>query len=68
MQSDPFVQKAHDIRTPLTSVKGCVDTVLRGKEMPPETQREFLEMASKEIDRLSERIEDFIAYAKTLQS
>ena len=43
---------SHDLRTPMTSIQGFIDAILDGT-IPPEKQKYYLSIVSKEIKRLS---------------
>ena len=55
---------SHDLRSPLTSVRGHLETVLlKGSRMTPEKQREYLETALKNVagfQRLVEELFDLV--------
>jgi PAS domain S-box-containing protein len=59
---DEFVGTvSHELRTPLTAIKGFIELVLDGDAGPvPETQREFLEVAARNADRLGSLINDIL--------
>jgi signal transduction histidine kinase len=57
---------AHDIRTPLTSVKMNVQ-ILRGKVTLPAEDMEHFAIALEELDRLSASISQLLEYAKPIQ-
>ena len=57
----------HDLRTPLTSIKASVTTLLEDKKenlLDDEGQKEFLEIINEETDRLNEFIEGMVGIAK----
>lgn len=57
----------HDLRTPLTSIKASVTTLLddnREKILDEAERREFLEIINEENDRLNEFIEGMVGIAK----
>ena len=48
---------SHDLRTPLASLRGYVETVLmKGEALPAATRREYLEIACQHARRLERRI------------
>jgi K+-sensing histidine kinase KdpD len=60
---------SHDLRTPLTSMKAAVTTLLDGIREPgsgldEEGRREMLEVVDAEIDRMNRLIEELIQMAK----
>ena len=57
----------HDLRTPLTSIKASVTTLLEDKKenlLDDAGQKEFLEIINEETDRLNEFIEGIVGIAK----
>lgn len=57
----------HDLRTPLTSIKASVTTLIEDRQeklLDGESQQEFLEIIDEETDRLNEFIEGMVGIAK----
>ncbi|MBX7175111.1 MAG: DUF4118 domain-containing protein, partial [Pyrinomonadaceae bacterium] len=57
----------HDLRTPLTSIKASVTTLLGESEsvnLDSESKQEFLEIINEETDRLNSFIESMVGLAK----
>ncbi len=56
---------SHDLRTPLASMHGYVETLLiKNDELSPEQRREYLEIARKHTQRLGELIGDLFELSK----
>jgi len=55
---------AHDLRTPLTSIKAYSDLLLRFPDEDPGTQKEFLQIILKESDRMAALINDYLDLKK----
>ncbi|MFH1454120.1 MAG: ATP-binding protein [Armatimonadota bacterium] len=51
---------SHELRTPVTCIKGYVETLLDGHFSDPETFKRFLEIIREEADRLSRLINDLL--------
>lgn len=49
---------AHELRTPIFTVQGYIDTLLNGAMDDPEVHKKFLANASKGIDRLVRLVDD----------
>ncbi len=49
---------AHELRTPVSSIKGYLETLIDNRDINTERQEYFLKKASLQIDRLSELIRD----------
>ncbi|MDR2087638.1 MAG: HAMP domain-containing histidine kinase, partial [Dysgonamonadaceae bacterium] len=56
---------AHELRTPVTSVRGYLETLIERENIPPEKKKEYIERAYKQIIRLSQIIQDVILLTKT---
>ena len=50
---------AHELRTPMTSIKGFVDGMLDGT-IPPELQHHYLEVVSQESGRLARLVQNML--------
>jgi two-component system, OmpR family, phosphate regulon sensor histidine kinase PhoR len=59
---------AHELKTPVSSIKGYIDTILTGKDISAEKQRYFLEKASWQTDRLSDLLRDISVLTKIEES
>lgn len=55
---------AHELRTPIFSIQGYVDTLLGGALEDPEVNRKFLSNTSKSIDRLVRLVDDLDEISK----
>jgi signal transduction histidine kinase len=61
MKDDFVGTVSHELRTPLTAIKGFVELVGDGDAGPVnDTQREFLQVAARNVDKLSVLINDLI--------
>jgi two-component system phosphate regulon sensor histidine kinase PhoR len=55
---------AHELRTPVTSIRGYLETLLACPDMPQEKKHAFLERAYNQTLRLSELISDMALISK----
>jgi len=55
---------SHELKTPLTAIKGAVETLLDGACNIPETNERFLNMIKKHCDRLTNLINDTMSIAR----
>lgn len=58
-RTDMVTSISHDLRTPLTSMKGYIKAVLDGVAKTPETEREYLQIAydsTEDMDRLLQKL------------
>ena len=61
MKDDFVGTVSHELRTPLTAIKGFIELVADGDAGPvTETQREFLQVAARNSDKLAVLINDLI--------
>lgn len=56
---------SHDLRTPLASLQGYLDTLLlKEGQLTPDEQRRFVQIASKHSERLGKLVEELFELAK----
>ena len=60
-----FVENvSHEIKTPLTAIKGFVETLQQGAVDKPEEQERFLEIVLKHVNRLNAILEDLLSLSR----
>ena len=59
---------AHELRTPVASIRGYLETLIEHKNLSPEKREEFIERAYIQIIRLSEIIQDISLLSKTIDA
>jgi signal transduction histidine kinase len=65
VKTDFISMASHELRTPLAAIKEGIGIVLAGKTGPVnERQEEFLDMAKRNLDRLSRLITDILDFQK----
>jgi two-component system phosphate regulon sensor histidine kinase PhoR len=55
---------SHELKTPITSIKGFVETLRDGAMNSPEDAKRFLGIVARQTDRLNSIIEDLLSLAK----
>jgi two-component system phosphate regulon sensor histidine kinase PhoR len=58
---------SHELKTPITSIKGFVETLLAGASKEPEHAENFLKIIAKQTDRLNEIIDDLLTLSRIEQ-
>lgn len=60
MRSDFVANVSHELKTPLTSISGFVETLKLNEDIDPKTRNRFLEIIESESDRLKRLIDDIL--------
>ena len=63
-KSDFVATASHELRSPLTSIKGFVELLERSPEGMSERQREFIDIIRRSTDRLVELVNDLLDVAR----
>jgi signal transduction histidine kinase len=58
---------SHELKTPLSSMRLLVDTLLDSSQFEPQQTREYLQLIAKENTRLSRLIENFLTFSRLEQ-
>ena len=64
IRRDFVANVSHELKTPITSIKGFVETLLEGAMKRPEEAERFLTIIAKHSDRLNAIIEDLLSLAR----
>ncbi|MBN1308431.1 MAG: HAMP domain-containing protein [Chitinispirillaceae bacterium] len=67
MRSDFVANVSHEMRTPLTSVKGFVETLRAGAIDDRNEAERFLQIIDRQVERLSTIVEDLLALSRIEQ-
>jgi len=68
IRRDFVANVSHELKTPIASIKGFVETLLDGASQNPQDAERFLRIVAKQADRLNSIIEDLLSLAKIEQS
>jgi two-component system phosphate regulon sensor histidine kinase PhoR len=64
MRRDFVANVSHEVRTPITSIKGAVETLLEGARDDPQATDRFLRMIARHADRLHSLVEDLLRLSR----
>lgn len=64
VRRDFVANVSHELKTPLTSIKGYVETLLGGAASDPEIATKFLTKIESNCDRLIELVQDILSLAR----
>ncbi len=64
IRRDFVANVSHELKTPITSIKGFVETLLDGAIQDEENAREFLAIVKRHADRLDAIIEDLLSLSR----
>jgi len=64
IRRDFVANVSHEIRTPITAIKGFVETLRNGSAQKAEDGERFLEIIEKHVDRLESIIEDLLSLSR----
>jgi two-component system phosphate regulon sensor histidine kinase PhoR len=68
VRRDFVANVSHELKTPITAVKGSLETLLEGAlTEDPDTARRFLEVAARNSDRLASIIDDLLSLSRLEQ-
>jgi two-component system, OmpR family, phosphate regulon sensor histidine kinase PhoR len=67
LRRDFVANVSHELKTPITSIKGFVETLLDGAVSKPEEADRFLKIIAKHADRLNSIIEDLLMLSRLEQ-
>ena len=68
VRRDFVANVSHELKTPIASIKGFVETLLDGAADNPTDAKRFLQIVAKQADRLAAIIEDLLALSRIEQS
>ncbi len=63
-KTDLITNVAHDLRTPLTSIIGYLDLLRKNRNLSPEMQQKYLDIAYNKSERLQKLIEELFGFTK----
>ena len=67
VRRDFVANVSHELKTPVTSIKGFIETLLDGAFDKPEDRRRFLEIIGRQTNRLNSIIDDLLMLSRIEQ-
>jgi two-component system phosphate regulon sensor histidine kinase PhoR len=64
MRRDFVANVSHELKTPLTTMKGCVETLSDGAAANPEEAQRFLKMMDRQVIRLEAMVDDLLVLSR----
>jgi signal transduction histidine kinase len=64
MKNDLITTVSHELKTPLTSIRLLVDTLIEGRYRDENLVREYIGLIAKENDRLTRLVENFLTFSR----
>lgn len=64
IRKDFVANVSHEIKTPITAIKGFVETLQEGQSQDPEDARRFLGIIHRHVDRLEAIVEDLLSLSR----
>jgi signal transduction histidine kinase len=64
LKNDFIATVSHELKTPLSSMRVLVDTLLDGRQQGAEQAREYLQLVARENERLSRLIDNFLSFSR----
>jgi signal transduction histidine kinase len=64
LKNDLVATVSHELKTPLSSIRLLVDTLLDQQRSDPQQTREYLQLVARENERLSRLIDNFLTFSR----
>jgi signal transduction histidine kinase len=64
LKNDLAATVSHELKTPLSTTRVLVDTLLDAKELNDQTAREYLRLIAQENERLSRLVQNFLSFSR----
>lgn len=64
MRRDFFANVSHELKTPITVIRGMAETLLDDPEAPPEVHQRFLKKIRNQSDRLANLVNDLLSLSR----
>ncbi len=67
MRREFVANVSHELKTPITSIKGFVETICEGSVERPEDRERFLQIVLKQANRLNDIVDDLLSLSRIEQ-
>ncbi|MBI1338022.1 MAG: PAS domain-containing protein [Phycisphaera sp.] len=64
VRRDFVANVSHELKTPVTAIKGAIETILDGSDHDPDEVRRFMGIIARQSDRMQAIIEDLLTLAR----
>ncbi len=64
VRSDFVANVSHELKTPITALKGCTETLGNDEDLSPEDTARFMKMMSRHVLRLESIVEDLLSLSR----
>src|SRR6185369_3488518 len=64
LKTDLVAAVSHELKTPLSSMKLLVESLLSGEQFEPGRTRQYLQLVARENNRLSRLIDNFLTFSR----
>lgn len=64
VRHDFLTTLSHELRTPMTSIRMLIDTLVADPDLQPDRTRAYLEVVSRETLRLGRLVDDYLTFAR----
>jgi two-component system phosphate regulon sensor histidine kinase PhoR len=64
VRRDFVANLSHELKTPITAIRGCVETLTEGAVKDPAESRRFLDMMARHVNRLGAMVEDLLSLSR----
>jgi signal transduction histidine kinase len=64
LKNDLVATVSHELKTPLSSIRLLVDTLLNQQRSDPQQTREYLQLVARENERLGRLIDNFLTFSR----
>lgn len=64
VRQDFVANVSHELKTPVTALRGCVETLSAPDPLPPDQRARFVAMMARQVERLGRMVDDLLSLAR----